>query len=123
MIDPAAQLAANAVQRRDHSATSLALDGLRAAWPLERWHGQPLVVGVSGGSDSVALLRLLLLAGGTGTWRPVVAHFQHHWRGEESLADEQFVRELAERYDCPMVVGQSPEGLAGAGRTSGGGMP
>ncbi len=51
-----------------------------------------IVVAVSGGADSVALLRAL--AGLAG--RVVVAHLNHQLRGGESDADEAFVRELAE---------------------------
>jgi tRNA(Ile)-lysidine synthase len=50
---------------------------------------------VSGGIDSVALLRLLLeLRGELGIVLSVV-HFNHKLRGEESDADERFVADLA----------------------------
>ena len=52
------------------------------------------VVAVSGGADSVALLRALVDAGAD---RPVVAHFNHRLRGGESDGDEAFVRGLAGR--------------------------
>jgi tRNA(Ile)-lysidine synthase len=53
-----------------------------------------VVVAISGGPDSVALLRALLhLRGSTGT--PVVlAHFNHQMRGVESETDEAFVAAL-----------------------------
>jgi tRNA(Ile)-lysidine synthase len=50
------------------------------------------VVAVSGGADSVALIRALA-ACRTGTL--TVAHVNHQLRGAESDADEAFVRELA----------------------------
>lgn len=53
-----------------------------------------LVVAVSGGPDSVALLRALLPYQG----RLVVAHLNHRLRGEESDADEDFVRSLAQSH-------------------------
>lgn len=57
--------------------------------------GDRLGVAVSGGADSVALLRLLLeLRADLGIVLAVV-HFNHKLRGEESEADEDFVRELA----------------------------
>jgi tRNA(Ile)-lysidine synthase len=54
-------------------------------------------VAVSGGADSVALLRLLLeLRGEIGVVLSVV-HFNHNLRGAESDADERFVTQLAQR--------------------------
>ena len=52
----------------------------------------PLVIGISGGADSVALTLLLTKE----TLNPLVlAHFNHGLRGEESDLDEAFVSELA----------------------------
>ena len=50
------------------------------------------VVAVSGGADSVALLRALCQA---GVGPLTVAHLNHRSRGAESDADEAFVRDLA----------------------------
>ena len=56
-------------------------------------------VAVSGGIDSVALLRLLLeLRGELGIVLSVV-HFNHKLRGDESDADQEFVANLARAYD------------------------
>ena len=61
--------------------------------------GDRVGVAVSGGIDSVALLRLLLeLRGELGIVLSVV-HFNHKLRGAESEADEQFVRSLAREFD------------------------
>src|SRR5437660_822938 len=54
--------------------------------------GRALVVAVSGGPDSVALLRALRDARGAGPL--TAAHLNHQLRGEESDADEAFVRDL-----------------------------
>ena len=51
---------------------------------------EPGVVAVSGGADSVALLRALHTCHAALT----VAHVNHQLRGEESDADEAFVRDL-----------------------------
>ena len=53
---------------------------------------RPLAM-VSGGPDSVALLRVVLELGGS----PVVLHVDHGLRGEESREDAAFVAELCER--------------------------
>src|SRR5215813_12720742 len=57
--------------------------------------GDRVGVAVSGGADSVALLRLLLEMRSELGIVPSVVHFNHKLRGEESEADEGFVAELA----------------------------
>jgi len=60
--------------------------------------GDRVGVAVSGGADSVALLRLLLeLRAELGIVLSVV-HFNHKLRGAEADADEQFVAELARQH-------------------------
>ncbi len=68
--------------------------------------GRGLVVAVSGGADSVALLRLVLLVRKPGT-PVVVAHFNHQLRGDESDADEHFVGDLCQQLIASGVVGLS----------------
>ena len=61
--------------------------------------GDRVGVAVSGGIDSVALLRLLLeLRGELGIVLSVV-HFNHKLRGAESDADQEFVASLAREHD------------------------
>ena len=60
--------------------------------------GDRVGIAVSGGADSVALLRLLLeLRKDIGLILSVV-HFNHKLRGAESEEDERFVAELAQRH-------------------------
>ena len=64
-----------------------------------------MVIGISGGSDSVALafiLRELAPAGGFTV--AALAHFNHRLRSTADR-DEQFCRALAERLRLPIVVG------------------
>lgn len=71
----------------------------------------PVLVGFSGGADSVALARLLWRAKQKATSRLnaplIVAHFNHRLRGEESEGDAQFARRWAESHDCHFVLGES----------------
>ncbi len=70
-----------------------------------RTHGlaaQRVVVAVSGGFDSTALL--LAMAELRDTFDVVAAHVNHHLRGEESDGDEAFVRKLCARLELPLHV-------------------
>ena len=60
----------------------------------------PVLVALSGGADSVALLRLLMLTGAYCR----AAHCNFHLRGEESMRDERFVRDLCQKHDIPLTV-------------------
>jgi tRNA(Ile)-lysidine synthase len=59
--------------------------------------GERVLVGVSGGADSVALLHLLLQIRERYDLEIIVAHFNHKLRGEAADRDEEFVRGLAHR--------------------------
>ena len=72
----------------------------RVAATIERYrmfeNAKSAGVAVSGGADSVCLLHVLRELAPRWNLRLVVLHVNHGLRGEESRADEQFVRELAE---------------------------
>jgi tRNA(Ile)-lysidine synthase len=69
--------------------------------------GDRVGVAVSGGADSVALLRLLLeLRPQIGILLSVV-HFNHRLRGSESDADKGFVADLAEHYQLEFHDGKA----------------
>ena len=63
-------------------------------------------VGVSGGADSVALLRLLEELQSDLGIRLVALHFNHQLRGAESDADEEFVAALAAQRNIPFFAGR-----------------
>jgi tRNA(Ile)-lysidine synthase len=69
--------------------------------------GEPLLVGVSGGADSVALLHSLIQLGSKDSgqgWRLHVCHLNHQLRGADSDADAEFVRQLAQRHGLPFTI-------------------
>lgn len=74
------------------------------------WCAVTALVGVSGGADSVALLRGLLAVAKPGAGRLMVAHFNHELRGDESAADERFVRELAQELGLQVTIGRPMPG-------------
>lgn len=57
----------------------------------------PVLVGFSGGADSVALLSLLVQLG----YPCVALHCNFHLRGDESLRDERFAEETARKLGVP----------------------
>lgn len=66
--------------------------------------GDRVVVGVSGGADSVALLHCLTRDLPQYQLYPVVCHVNHKLRGAESDQDEAFVRSLCEHLGVPCHV-------------------
>ncbi len=64
-------------------------------------HGQSVLVAVSGGADSVALLHSLLRIGPEWDLRLSVAHLNHRLRGEESDADAESVRAVCDELGIP----------------------
>lgn len=67
--------------------------------------GDEIVCALSGGADSTALLFALYLLREKFQFKLSAAHFNHNLRAEESDWDEQFVRNLCDRYDIPLFVG------------------
>lgn len=59
-----------------------------------------VVVGVSGGADSVALAYVMLQL----CYDVTIAHLNHSLRGKESDADEEFVTQLARTWNVPIVT-------------------
>src|SRR6185436_16748751 len=65
-----------------------------------------VLVGVSGGPDSVALLHLLMDLRERLPLRISVAHLAHRIRAEASDADRAFVEDMARRLGLPCAVGR-----------------
>ena len=81
---------------------------LRRAGSVVR--GKPLVVAVSGGPDSVALLRALQRLSHDFGLSLHVAHLDHDFRGDEAVEDARFTAALAGELGLPCTVEkQDPE--------------
>ena len=62
-----------------------------------------VVVGLSGGADSVCLLLLLEKLKKEWDFGLAVVHVNHCLRGKDADADETFVRNLCEKMDIPIL--------------------
>jgi tRNA(Ile)-lysidine synthase len=70
--------------------------------------GGRVVVALSGGPDSVALVHILRDLEARGDFKVAgVAHFNHRLRSQASDADEQFCMDLASTLDLPAEVGSA----------------
>ena len=63
-----------------------------------------VVIGVSGGPDSLCLLHLLKTLAPNLDLTLTIAHFNHQMRADSAQADEDFVRKIAERWHLPIFV-------------------
>jgi tRNA(Ile)-lysidine synthase len=70
--------------------------------------GAKIVVGCSGGPDSVCLLDVLCRLKKKYDLELVVAHVNYGLRGKDSGKDEQFVKKLAEKYNLPIKIKNAP---------------
>ena len=60
-------------------------------------NGEKVIIGLSGGMDSVCLFHILKDLGVSLE----AVHVNHQIRGEEAKRDEQFVKDLCARYNIP----------------------
>jgi tRNA(Ile)-lysidine synthase len=97
-----------------HPVVHKLLDG----WPPSNWLDLHVVLAVSGGADSVALLRAMLeaRATATGTGKLIVAHLNHHLRADAD-AEAEWVAKLCRQLDVPLESDSVATPLAGADRT------
>ena len=66
--------------------------------------GDKVVIGVSGGPDSVTLLLILNKIKKEYNLSLHIVHINYHLRGKESNLEEEFVRNLAEKLKIPITV-------------------
>jgi tRNA(Ile)-lysidine synthase len=76
---------------------------LAAAWPPASWADVTVLLAVSGGCDSVALLRAMTAIQTAGAGRLCVAHLNHQLRADSS-EDELFVTALCRQLNVPCEV-------------------
>ncbi|MBI5233149.1 MAG: tRNA lysidine(34) synthetase TilS, partial [Deltaproteobacteria bacterium] len=67
-------------------------------------HGDRVVVAVSGGVDSAALLDMLLRLKNDYSLELIVAHLNHNLRGKDSRSDLFFVKSLSEKYGLEFIA-------------------
>ena len=90
---------------------------LAEAWPPATWREITVLAAVSGGADSVAMLRAMAALKTDGPGRLYVVHLNHQLRGQESDGDEAFVAELCGRLGIHHETGRiDVSGLAGGSR-------
>ena len=66
--------------------------------------GATVIVGVSGGADSLGLLHALNTLAPELDLRLHVAHLNHQLRGDEAQADADFVRDIAQQWNLPCTI-------------------
>ena len=66
--------------------------------------GSIVIVGVSGGPDSLCLLHVLNLLAPEYNFHLHVAHLNHQLRGSEADSDAGFVQSLAEQWKLPFTI-------------------
>ncbi len=84
---------------------------LALEWSPQQWGEVTVLAAVSGGADSVALLRGLAAVRATGSPRKrgslCAAHLNHQLRGDDATADERFVAELCHHLAIPCEIGRA----------------
>jgi tRNA(Ile)-lysidine synthase len=76
--------------------------------------GDRVLLAVSGGPDSTALLAALATLAPQHGWSLHAAHFNHRARGAESERDQQMVAETVRRFGLPLTIGAPQAPLSGA---------
>ena len=82
---------------------------LAEAWPPEQWADVTVLIAVSGGSDSTALLRAMAALRSSGAGRLSAAHLNHQLR-HDADEDQRFVVDLCDRLGltCEVALAAVP---------------
>ncbi len=88
---------------------------LAQQWAPASWRDVTVLVAVSGGADSVALLLGLHAVGQQPAGHLVVAHFNHQLRGRASDGDAQFVQQLSDTLDLRCEIGHAEVAITTGG--------
>lgn len=77
-----------------------------AAWPATQWRNVHVLIALSGGPDSMALLRALLAAKQqlAGAGKLFAGHIDHSLRGADSTADAQWLADECRRLGVPLFI-------------------
>jgi len=98
---------------------------LAAAWPPREWSAVTVLIAVSGGPDSMALLHAMARIRTAGAGQLIVAHLNHRLRGGEADRDEALVRSASDalrvachidRADPVRLTAPGQDGLEAAAR-------
>lgn len=89
------------------------LNSIAQAWPHSAWRECHVLVALSGGADSVALLRALhaVREKNPGDGQLLAAHFNHGLRGHQAEQDAAWVAELCKTLKVPLTQGQTTSTL------------
>ena len=75
---------------------------------LKKWklieRGDHILLGISGGADSVCLARYFLAKRESLALNLYAVHVNHMLRGDEAKRDEEFVREFCRQWNIPLHV-------------------
>lgn len=104
--------ATSAPRRTGHDIVERVKQALARLGPVTR--GDVVVVGVSGGPDSLALLHVLLRISNEVGFAVHAAHFDHGLRGEQSAGEARAVAALADRWGAPWTIDTAPPGSVAA---------
>ncbi len=84
------------------------------AWPPAVWAETHVIVAISGGADSCAMLAALARLKPNAGGEIIAAHFNHGLRGAAANADAAFVEQFAQRLGVRVVVGRGDVAQAAA---------